>query len=191
MAFVGLRELHYALLTKDDETGVTYSAPVRIIGAMNANVNPNSASGTLFGDDGPMETASALGEIEVTLGTTHLPLAVQAVLLGHTTSARGGIVRKSSDVAPFVAVGYKSLKSSGGYEYTWLYKGKFRTPEQARETKTDDINFQTPSIVGSFLKREFDDAWQEVVETGDEGFTPEMETAWFDAVVPAAVAPPA
>lgn len=182
MATIGLRDVHVALLTKDSSTEVAYGTPEKIVGAISANVNPNPSSATLFADDGPYDSASTLGEIELELNMADIPPAKQALLLGHTF-ANGILVRKSSDVPPWVAVGYRSLKSSGAYRYTWLYKGKFAEAEQENQTKGDSIEWKTPTITGSFVRRDYDDAWQIEAESDDE--TAATSTAhWFEQVIP-------
>lgn len=182
MAFVGLRDIHVAILLEDTATAAKYQAPEKIGAAITANVNPNSSSATLFAEDGPLENASALGEIEVEIGVADLSNAIQAKLLGHTIGANGILMRKATDIAPYVAVGYRTLKSNGKYRYVWLTKGKFRVPEQAHETKRNDVNFQTPTIVGSFLKREFDEVWQKQIDEDDTQYLPTVGDTWFDYV---------
>lgn len=182
MATIGLRDVHVALLTKDDSTGVTYEAPEKIVGAISANVNPNPSSATLFADDGPYDSASTLGEIELELNMADIPPAKQALLLGHTF-ANGILVRKSSDTPPWVAVGYRSLKSNGSYRYTWLYKGKFAEAEQENQTKGDSIEWKTPTITGAFVRRDFDDAWQIEAESDDATAATSTEH-WFEQVIP-------
>jgi phi13 family phage major tail protein len=179
MAIVGLKDLHYALLTKDDSTGVTYSTPKKIIGAINAKISPKSNTETLYADDGPSETATALGEIDVELEVKDIPLSVQAELLGHTLS-NGVIVKKAEDVAPYVAIGFRSEKSNGKFRYKWLYKGKFSLPEEDYSTKEDKPKFQTPKIKATFIKREFDGAWEATGDEDETGFT--AGATWFDVV---------
>jgi phi13 family phage major tail protein len=182
---VGLRDLHYAILTKDDETGVTYQAPVAIPGVITADIDPNPSSGTLFADDGPAETFSNMGEIKLSLEVKDLPLEVQAALLGHTISG-GVMVRKSTDTAPYVAIGFKSLKTNGKYRYVWLLKGKFQLPKLEHKTKDDKVNFQTPKIEGIFLKRIFDDAWIKQADEDHPDYVPSIGANWFAAVEGAA-----
>lgn len=182
MATIGLRDVHVALLTKDDSTGATYDTPEKVVGAISANVNPNPSSATLFADDGPYDSASTLGEIELELNMADIPPAMQAKLLGHTF-ANGILVRKSSDVPPWVAVAYRSLKSNGSYRYTWLYKGKFAEAEQENQTKGDSIEWKTPTITGSFVRRDFDDAWQIEAESDDTEAAASV-AAWFTQVIP-------
>lgn len=176
---VGLSDLHYAILKKDDKTGVEYDKPVRIAGAINAKISPKSSTETLYADDGPAETATALGETELELEVKDLPLEVQVALLGHKLE-KGVMISNSSDTAPYVAIGFRSLKSKGGYRYVWLLKGSFELPENDYKTKEDKPSFQTPKIKGTFVVREFDGDWR---YTGDEDEpTFEAASTWFEKV---------
>lgn len=179
---IGLRNLVYAKLVDDPAYGTgtaIYEAPKPIAGAITANVNPNASNETLFADDGPYETAATIGQIALELNVADLPLEVQADLLGHTL-AGGVLIRKAGDVPPWVAIGFKSLKSNGKYRYTWLAKGKFSLPEQNNETKGDSVNFQTPTIQGSFVKRECDDEWERHIDEDHPDFIPSMAANWFN-----------
>ena len=187
---VGLRDLHYIKLKKDDDKGVEYDygtggtdKPKQIAGAINARISPTSNTATLYADDGPDEVATALGEITVELNVKDLPLDVQADLLGHTVTS-GVMYRSADDVAPYVAIGFRSVKSNGKYRYVWLYKGKFNLPEQEYKTKEDTPEFQTPTITGTFVKRIYDDAWQAIVDEDDlDPDNPEIDVDdWFDTV---------
>lgn len=188
---IGLRNVVYAELTNDPPAGgkATYGEIKPIAGAISANINPNASSETLFADDGPFETASTIGQITLDLNVADLPLEVQAELFGHEITPNGVLIRKAGDIPPWVAVGFKSLKSNGKYRYTWLAKGKFGLPEQNNETKGDSVNFQTPTATGSFVKRECDDEWERHIDEDSAGFTPEQAENWFknpygEAVVP-------
>lgn len=182
MATIGLRDVHYALLTSDGSTGTVYSAPVKIAGAISANINPNTSSATLFADDGPYDSAATLGEISLELNLADVPPTASAAMLGHSYK-NGLLVKKSSDQPPYLAIGYRSLKSNGQYRYTWLYKGKFTDGEQNNQTKGDSIEYQTPTITGAFVKRDFDDAWQIEADSDDTAVKSGVITGWFTAVV--------
>lgn len=182
MAIVGLTNLYYALLTEDPVSGVpTYGTPTRITGVISANINPNSNKGTLFGDNGPMEVASVLGAIDLELNTVDVPLETQAILLGHSVVG-GVLVRKASSVAPWVAIGFEALKSNGKKRLTWLVKGKFAEPEQKQETKNDNVNFQTPTITASFVKRDCDNVWEYHADEDSATAVPATIAGWFNEV---------
>lgn len=178
---IGLKNLYYAIMETDPAGGTpTYSAPVLISGAISANINPNTNSETLFADDGPHETATSLGNIELELNVADLDLDTQAALLGHTVT--GGVLKRiATDTPPYVAIGFQSLKSNGHYRYTWLNKGKFRLPEQNHETKGDQINFQTPTIVGAFVARDADDEWERHIDEDHTDYVASMGTDWFNS----------
>ena len=179
MATIGLRDVHYALLIEDPITGSPlYQTPVKVIGAITANINPNPSTATLFYDDGPGDTAATMGEITLELNLADIPLDVQAVWLGHEYV--GGILkRKGGDTPPWLAIGFRTLKSNGAYRYVWLNKGKFSIPEEDYSTKGDSIEFTTPTITGSFVKRDNDDEWQRTADEDAPGFNPSYISTWF------------
>ena len=178
---IGLSNLYYAKLVDDPTTGAaTYEAPVRIPGVITANVNPNSSNDTLFADNGPYDTVTTLGQVSLEMNVADLPLDVQAALFGHTI-AGGVLIRKSSDTPPWVAVGFKALKSNGSSRYTWLAKGKFGLPEQNNETKGDSANFQTPTASGSFVKRDCDDEWERHIDEDTLDYLPILGANWFNS----------
>jgi phi13 family phage major tail protein len=178
---VGLRDLYYAVQTKDDSTGVVYSAPVKIAGVINAKITPSSESLTVYADDGPSEQLNQLGTIGVDLSTKDLPLDVQAALLGHSMIG-GVLIKKDTDMAPYIAIGYRTAKSNGKYRYQWLLKGKFSLPGQEDKTKEDKPSYQPATLSGTFLKRDYDGQWQRVTDEDAPGFVPATATNWFTSV---------
>lgn len=149
---IGCDKLHYALLTADTGTELTYSTPVAMPGVMTLGITANTDSQTAFYDDGPGEVATALGDIEVTIEKNALSAQEKSVLLGHKLDTNGAVIYGSEDIPPFVALGFRNLRTDGTYRYVWLYKGKFQEPEDSSTTKGDSIEFQNESITGSFVK---------------------------------------
>lgn len=149
---IGVDNLVYAPLTKDTDSEITYGPVKKLAGVMKISVNPNSSTETAFYDDGPGESASTLGDIEVEIEKAELSLDERAALLGHELTDKGVLVYGASDSAPYVALGFRTLKSNGSYKYVWLMKGKFAEPEDSNETKGDSVSFQSDTISGSFAK---------------------------------------
>jgi phi13 family phage major tail protein len=177
---IGMDKIHYAIMT--DEEQETYDTPKPIPGAITGTVSPSTNTETLYADDQAWETASALGEIEVELNVADLPREVLADLLGATVDANGVLVQSKSDVAPYVAIGFRSQKSNGKYRYFWLYKGKFQPNEEEFQTKEDSPSFQTPTITGTFIARQTDGKWRARVDEDETGVKPEVIQNWFSAV---------
>lgn len=187
-AAVGLQDVYYAKVTKDDTTGTTYDTPKLMAPAITANVSPTINSATLFANDGPVLTANALGEITVEIGVTDIPFDVYADLLGATVNADGLLVDNADDEAPEVALGYKRTMSDGTFRYVWLLKGKFQLPTDEATTKQGEVNFQTPTISGRFLKRLSDGNWRFRAD-GSNPDSAALVASWFTAV-PSAVPTP-
>lgn len=180
---IGLKDLYYALLTSDDDSGAVYESPKKISQAISVTVTPTVNPATLYADDGASETASSLGETNVALNTKDIPKAVQADLLGHTVNSDGVLIRSAEDNAPYVAVGFRSVKTNGSYRYVWLYKGKFQPQTQNYQTGGGTPAFQTPTINGVFVKRDYDSQWQVEVDADDTLVTDQtVITNWFTAV---------
>lgn len=150
---IGCDNLVYAkLLTDPIDATPTWGDIKAAPGVMSLNINPNASIETLFYDDGPGETATTLGNIEVEIQKNELTTEQRADLLGHEIDSKGAIVYGANDVPPWVAIGFRTLKSNGKYRYVWLYKGKFMEPEDNNETKGDGVNFQADTISGQFAK---------------------------------------
>lgn len=151
---IGCDNLVYAVMTTEDtaDQAPVYGEVTKAPGVMSININPNGSLETLFADDGPMESAATLGRIEVEIQKNELTSQNKADLLGHEIDTNGAVVFADSDVPPYVAIGFRTLKSNGKYRYVWLYKGKFTEPEDNNETKGDGINFQSDTISGQFTK---------------------------------------
>lgn len=177
---IGLDMFHYAIMT--DETLETYAAPVHIPRLMQANVAPIVNSATLPADDKIVETIDSVVGANVVIGLADVSTVDQAALLGSTIDANGVLVRKTTDQAPYVAIGYRRRMANGKYRYIWNYKGRFRPWDQNADTKGESPTFQTPSLTATFMARDSDDQWQAVVNEGDTGFTDVVKDAWFNAV---------
>ena len=190
---IGCDNLVYAKM-KTEETATTapvYDEVTSAPGVMSININPNGAQETLFADDGPMESASTLGRIEVEIQKNELTSVNKSDLLGHEIDSNGAVVYGDSDVPPYVAIGFRTLKSNGKYRYVWLYKGKFTEPEDNNETKGDGINFQADTISGQFtrLTNKYTvngktiRPWKYELDGDSADAKAEVINTWFDAPV--------
>lgn len=189
---IGCDNLVYAKMTTEDtKTTAPVYGPIKDApGVMSFNINPNASQETLFYDDGPGEVASTLGNIEVEIQKNELTTQNKADLLGHAIDSKGALVYSDSDIPPWHAVGFRSLKSNGNYRYVWLYKGKFNDPEDNNETKGDGINFQTDTINGQFVKLAYEITiggkvrrpWKYEIDGDNASADAAAISSWFDSV---------
>lgn len=156
MATVGLKDIYFAPIISDDETGTEYDEPIRIGKAMQANVQPQYNTAELRADDGVSEVAEARGVTNVDVQTDDISKEAQSVILGKKINTDGVLMDSDDDKPPYGALMFRSEKANGAYRYVVLYKGKFTPPESNYETKQETPAFQTPTINGRFLRRNSD-----------------------------------
>ena len=179
MAQVGLNNLHFAILTKDTAEELIYETPKPIAGAIEATINPAVDTQELYADDQLWESVSTLGKIDVEVGTADLPLAVRAKLLGNEI-VDGVLIENKADIPPYIALGFKSLKSNGKYRYVWLLKGVAQPMAEDYSTKKDSVEHKTPSISFTFMPRLHDGQWKHTADEDSEDFT--GADTWFEKV---------
>lgn len=184
---IGVDHLVFAPITSDSADQIVFGEVKKLPGVQKITINPNSSTETAFYDDGPGESASTLGEIEVSIDKAYLTTSEKNALLGHTIDAKGVLLYGASDSAPEVAIGFRTLKSNGKYRYVWLLKGVFSEPEDANETKGESISFQSDSLVGAFAKTNamfsvdgaMKQLWKTELDEDHATADSEVAKAWF------------
>lgn len=184
MAIKGLKNLHYAVITSENETTTVYEKPKKFGPAMALNIQPSINRGNLRADDAVLFSDSAKGPIAVSVNTAYLEKAVEAEILGKTIHTNGIISDNVADEAPYIAIGGQAESARGGYEYFWLYRVKLAPAEENRETKQETPTYQTPNLTGEAIPRIHDGEEKTKVWDGDDTVTdPKLFAQWFDEVV--------
>ncbi|QNG60391.1 phage tail protein [Bacillus sp. PAMC26568] len=186
---VGLEKIHVAKLLTDTDTAATYEVPEKLAEALTATITRNSTTNTLYADNKASETVTKTGSTTVEIGIDQLSTEMEALLLGHTVNADGVIVKNKDDVAPYVALGFSGTQSDGKEKLIWLFKGKFQPPASNYTTQGENIEFQTPTLSGTFINRDFDGLSEASVNTGDAGVNAAVVTGWFTEVYEEPVTP--
>lgn len=182
MAKVGVNGFRYALQTADTSSTLTYGTPVLVPGVASIDIKTGKDTATLFADDGPYESSSALGEITVDIDLADLSVEVYAALLGHTVTA--GVMKSvSTDSAPYVAIGFIGNKSNGKKRWVWLLKGQFSEPDDTYKSKTDKVEFQTQKLSGKFVITAKNGQWKQMTDEDATGYVA-ASGATFIATVP-------
>lgn len=178
MATIGLRDLYRAPITVDENGVENYGAPIRMAKAISAELSVEVAEAVLYADDGEDEVVKEFVSGELTLNVNDLLPTDLAALLGQTQDGDGVLYAGENDEPPYFAIGFRAKKGGGQFKYIWLYKVKFAIPNEKYQTKGDSIEFTTPEIVGTFIKRS-DGLWkaEHVALPADA-----VAAAWFTAV---------
>ena len=151
MAKIGLSNLIWSRLTEGSDGTPSYDGAKTLGKAVSANVSITNNSATLYADNVLAESDTSFQSGTITCGVDEDADATFAPLLGHTIT-EGVVVKKSTDVAPFVGVGRIITKMVSGvlyYKAEVLFKVKFAEPSQDNNTKGESIEFGTSEIEGT------------------------------------------
>lgn len=160
MAKVGISKLHYAVMDSAHEDAPTANPQYGTIkapsvGLINVDLSVENNTVSLYADNMVWETENSQSNINFSGSIADFPMDAQADLLGHTYSAGGSgsnptLIKKSSDTAPYVALGFEFLQSNGKKLCVWLYKGKFAEPNMAGQTKGENTEYQPYDFSATF-----------------------------------------
>lgn len=156
---IGLKDLVYSTITEGEGGVATYASPKKLAEVMTADLSVTTAEGTLYADDAVSESVKEFVKGVLKLGIKDMETEVVATLLGQEVDDDKVIYGGADDEPPYIAVGFRAKKTGGKYRYIWLYKVKFKIPNEKFQTKGEAIQFNTPEIEGEFFKRH-DGRWK-------------------------------
>lgn len=140
---IGLKEFKIAAVLTDPFGGSpTWDTPISIPGAITASQKAVGDIAKLYADDGIADVNEIFAGVDLDLEFNEITPENYATLLGHLY-ASGGMTKSKSDVSPYFAVGFKVQKNDGKYNYYWLYKVKFKKPDENAATKKESTEWQT------------------------------------------------
>jgi len=178
---IGLRDIHIALLTDDDNTGTTYQTPAKLERAVSAKLTPKVNSENIYSDDTVEDIISSFDSVEVEIELNQLSLTSRATLQGAKV-VKGVLVESKEDIAPTLALGFKSKKHNGKYRYVWLLKGKFELATDEYDTEAEKPSPKSAKLKGTFFSRDFDGNFRFIADEDEAGADPTIIAAWFTAV---------
>ncbi|PAK50010.1 major tail protein [Priestia megaterium] len=180
---IGMKDLFYSKLLEDVKGGLTtYATPKSLAGAVTGNLNPNGSMTPFFSDDGPTVVVTSQGLLELELGIDALEKEVAAEIFGWRIDSNGVLLEGDSANQPYIALGWRSETTDGGYKYVWLYKGKIQPPSEEYQTKGESVEIKSGSLNASFIKRDSDGEKKVSVHSNDEDAEPTVLLDWFKQV---------
>ena len=185
MATIGLDKLFYAKITEDASGIETYGKPAQLAKAMSAELSVELAEATLYADDGAAEVIKEFQSGTLSLGIDDIGTTIASDLTGAVIDENHVLISSSEDGGSPVAIGFRAKKSNGKYRYFWLYKVKFGIPATNLTTKGESIEFSTPTIEGTVLRRNKPDAngnhpWK--AEVNEDETAASIITEWYNEV---------
>lgn len=171
----GFKNIHIAKLVSDG----TYQAPVPLTGAKQIEAELAYESVQFYADNAIDYSDYIFNGGEGTLTVSGLTMDEYQLLFGSTV-ADGGVLVKSTDIAPEVAVLFERNKLGTGEKvYYALYACKFAPPTIGAQTMEGSVEEETVEL--KFTVREVADG-SVFYMVDSEVHTGTKDTAWYDSV---------
>lgn len=175
----GLKNVYYALLTKDDNTGATYGTPKKLGHARKATITKETETVTIYGDNAAVATKTRLKSLGLSIETSNIPLEDQAILLGHSYDSTTGLMTaKGDDSPPYVAIFFEATNFTGGSTFYKMCKGKFTETDEDMSTQEENIEPNAPSLDGNFIAREYDKVFYTKADSSNSK-SETITNAWY------------
>jgi phi13 family phage major tail protein len=194
---IGLDSIYVATVTVDSATEYTAGTPEVLAPAAEISLKPVSSQETQYADNQPYDVFAAEAETDLEITLTGVPSEMLALILGSQFDAANGRVYDNAGTPPYMALGFRSMKSNGKYRYTWLQKVQFSPPEEGAVTKADKATPKTIKLGCKAIKTTYKWDLGDVTDSvkrvyGDEDTDSFSATGWFSAVqVPGSTPPSA
>lgn len=159
----GFKDVYVAKVTANNNSTYTAETPIKLARGISAKVSDKFNREKIYSDDGVEDVIDSYEGTDVELEVSALAPQDYALLYNNLYE-NGYLVKKASDVAQELALGYRCKQRNGKYEFTWLYCGRFERPEQEETTQKDKIEVASQTLKGSFYQRQKDDEYQIVVD---------------------------
>lgn len=187
--FVNVDSLYYAIMTKDDVTGVSYGPVKPLAAAAKISVDPDVKVGDFDADGVKNERVQVPNGGKISLDVETLPLETQADIFGHTLDGVGGIIYNRDDRAPFLAILYRRTKGNGKNRYVKIYKAMFQDPKQDAETIGNNVKIQNDTIEGVYLPRKYDKKDRYSIDEESTGYI-DVSSTFFTSIENSDITPP-
>lgn len=147
---VNVSKLYVARLLTETEEGITFDTPRYLEGVKQIGIKPKQNSDPYYHEGRKVLEEQTLQDVNVTLNITDLTDEDECYVMGHKLAKTGGVIKNDNDIAPTLAILYKSEKSQGIDKYGILYAGTFGLSDEDLKAKEGKANFQAKKIDASF-----------------------------------------
>lgn len=179
---MNVKNLVYAKLLTDTETGTTYGDIKKFADARQIQVTPTIASGDCYGDGAKKKSQSKITGYEVTTDVNKAQVDVRADLFGHKFTPDGELIIGNDDKPIEFAFGYEIEQTEGNRELVWLLKCTAQPYAYTVQQTEGDVKYASDSIKITSIMRESDNNFQLIGDTNNSTFTDEKANAFLSTV---------
>jgi len=182
--YSGVLDLYYAKMSTEDTATAApmYEQPDVLAKSIEVTVTPSYSEGKLFASNATVRSTKKIDRYDVAINVDKVPYDKQAIILGRNQDASGVQIVGGGNNPPNIALGFAATLDDNSRELWWLYKGTAAEPTKSAKTKTESIEYQTPTINLVFVRRIFDDSLAAIADTSNTGLADGVETGWFKKV---------
>ena len=177
---VNVSKLYVAHLLTEDGS-ITFDTPRYLEGVKQIGIKPKQNSDPYYHEGKKVLEEQTLQDVKVTLNITDLKDIDECYVMGHKLAKTGGVIKNDNDIAPTLAILYKSEKSQGIDKYGILYAGTFGLSDEDLKSKEGKANFQAKKIEASFRPL-INGLWQYNVCSDSPNVTEEFLKNFFKQV---------
>lgn len=165
----GVEKGYYSIVTEGTD-GKPVFGPVKYWpGLREMGIAPKEESATIYAENMLFAIEKALGDIDVDLDFTDMPLDIYCDIFGKKLDQMGGVIDSSNDVAKYICFMAEKTLTGGVKEYIVLYKGQMNLPEDKAKTKEGKPEFQTKPTNAKFMPLP-DGTWRYTVRSDNPKF---------------------
>lgn len=152
MPATGITKCYIAKNLTDTIDALVYDTPQYFENIQELDIKPKTNTDKAYGENRLIDQATLFDSADVTANWYDLYVQQRAFVLGQNISAEGGTYAATGDVAPYVALLYKSPLTGGqGNRYGVIYKGQFTLPDDTMKGLQGKPDLgQTPKLTGAF-----------------------------------------
>lgn len=182
LATVGIKDFHFAIAT-EVEGVVTYGTPKPIRDIQRISIQPSTSTDKYYADDNTADILDSFDGATVSADFYGVAYKLISEISGSKVDTNGVIVEKGLDEAPYIAVGFRSLKRNKKYRYVWLVYGKKTTHTEEMETIKEKQDPKSMTLPFEFIVSPETNIWKYTVDEEDlDAEVTGIETKWFAKV---------
>ena len=146
----GFKNLHIAILKKNEEGGIEYDEPVFVKGVENFQYTPQYAEGEAYSDDKQDTVVRMPVAYELSLTLAQYLSKIQKIIEGSSTE-NGGVTVNTEDSQNAFAVLFEFDYSDGDKGFGIFYNCKLSKESFTHNTKTTNIDFSKHQFKGKAI----------------------------------------
>ena len=173
----GLKNVHYAIASEDQDGKLSYSTPVRYPGAVSLNLDPRGETSEFFADDRVYYSTTVNNGYDGTYEAAELPIDFRTNVLGDELSTDGVLTETTNAKPKTIALLFEFDGDIKATRHV-LYNVTVARPGTGGSTKTETTEPGTQEL--SFIAGPTIDGIVKRSTTGTT--TSEIYSAWYNSV---------